>query len=92
MCVCDTADDFYAEADGYLKEFGLTETPEGTPLHASDMMDLIDGYKGKGYAVSTSEELGMFTTEVMTVTSEKVEMYKSVMYKLSILIIVSLCQ
>ena len=59
VCVCDDADYFYSEADGYLKGFGLTETPDGTPLKSSDMMDLIDGFKGEGYAMSTDEELSM---------------------------------
>ena len=57
VCVCDEAKYFYSEVNGYLKEFGLTDN--GTPIDSSKIMDLIDGYKGEGYALSTDEELSM---------------------------------
>lgn len=30
----------------------------GIDVQAEDIIDIIDGYKGKGYAVSTQNELG----------------------------------
>ena len=59
MCVCDNAEYFYSEANGYMQQLGLTEAADGTPLKSSDLMDIIDGYKGLGYALSTDEELSM---------------------------------
>ena len=58
ICVCDDAAFFYDHIDVQMKEYGLTQDSEGKPLGARDITDLIDGYKGRGYGLSTDEELG----------------------------------
>lgn len=58
VCVCDSADYFYQHVDDQLKLFGLTTNREGNPLHARDIVDVIEGYKGRGYGLNTEEELG----------------------------------
>lgn len=50
--MCDNADYFYKFIDDHLREFGFSEL-----VKAREIVDLIDGYKGKGYALSTDEEL-----------------------------------
>ena len=50
--MCDNADYFYKFIDDHLREFGFSEL-----VKAREIVDLIDGYKGKGYALSTNEEL-----------------------------------
>ncbi|EDO45249.1 predicted protein [Nematostella vectensis] len=49
--VCDDAAFFYKCVNEELVSVGLTD------VHAEDILDIIEGYKGKGYAVSTTEEL-----------------------------------
>ena len=51
MCVCDTSSYFYDHIDEDLKQAGLN-------VVARDIIDVIDGYKGEGYGISTNEELG----------------------------------
>ena len=67
MCVCDTAEYFYDHVDQQLVEFGLTthhssnsdrSDGEGKSLCARDIVDVIEGYKGRGYGLNTEEELG----------------------------------
>ena len=58
VCVCDDAAYFYNHIDVQLREYGLTQDSEGKPLRAKDITDIIDGYKGRGYGISTDEELG----------------------------------
>ena len=48
--VCDDANYFYRVVNQILKELGSN-------LPAEDILDIIDGYKGLGYAKSTREEL-----------------------------------
>lgn len=50
--MCDNADYFYKFIDDHLREYGFSEL-----VKAREVVDLIDGYKGKGYALSTEEEL-----------------------------------
>ena len=57
MCVCDNADYFHGHIDECLKEMGLTTNSVGQPLQSGDMVDIIEGYKGRGYGLSTEEEL-----------------------------------
>ena len=59
MCVCDNADYFYEHIDKQLEEFGLKDPP-GNALHSRDLVDIIEGYKGRGYGLSTDEELGIY--------------------------------
>ena len=58
VCVCDTADMFYQHMESQLEAFGLTVDTLGRPIKARDLVDIVDGYKGLGYAKSTDEELG----------------------------------
>ena len=59
MCVCDTAEYFYDHVDHHLEELGVASTNDrGQPIRARDLVDIFDGYKGKGYGLSTEEELG----------------------------------
>ena len=55
MCVCDDANYFYNHAQ---KQYGLLNDSEEKPLQARDLVDVIEGYKGLGYARSIDEELG----------------------------------
>ena len=58
VCVCDQAEYFYEHIDDQLKQYNLLDS-EGKQLRAVDIVDIIDGYKGTGYSLSTKEELGM---------------------------------
>ena len=58
VCVCDTADMFYQHMESQLEAFGLTVDTQGRPIKARDLVDIVDDYKGLGYAKSTDEELG----------------------------------
>jgi D-cysteine desulfhydrase family pyridoxal phosphate-dependent enzyme len=49
--VCDSANYFYDHLDAQMKELNLNQ------YKASDLVNIIDGYKGKGYGISTNEEL-----------------------------------
>ncbi|KAL9964244.1 hypothetical protein ACROYT_G027857 [Oculina patagonica] len=48
--VCDNAAYFYNKINEDLRTGGLD-------VKAEDIIDIIEGYKGKGYAISTNEEL-----------------------------------
>jgi len=50
--VCLDADHFYARVDAILRDLGA-------PCAARDILDVIDGHVGLGYARSTPEELAM---------------------------------
>ena len=49
--VCDNAAYFYEKINEDLRMGGLD-------VQAEDIIDIIEGYKGKGYAISSQEELG----------------------------------
>ena len=51
MNVCDDAAYFYQKINEDLQKGGLD-------VQAGELIDIIDGYKGKGYGKSTEEELG----------------------------------
>ena len=53
MNVCDDAAYFYQKINEDLQIGGLN-------VPAEEIIDIIDGYKGKGYGKSTEEELGWF--------------------------------
>ncbi len=56
ICVCDTAEYFYATCNEYLEELGLMKTSNGGKMiKATDIVDLIDDYKETS---SLQEELG----------------------------------
>ena len=61
VCVCDTAEYFYQFIDRELEQYGLhgvTSNQDGQPVSARDLISIVDGYKGKGYAKNTEQELG----------------------------------
>ena len=49
--VCDNAAYLYQKINEDLRMGGLD-------VQAEDIIDIIEGYKGKGYAISSQEELG----------------------------------
>lgn len=53
VCVCDESSYFYDHIDEDLQSAGLN-------VAARDIINVIDGYKGKGYGLSTDEELGNY--------------------------------
>ena len=61
VCVCDNADYFHGHIDETLKEIGLSQSQdtEGrSEVKSKDIINIIEGYKGQGYGLSTDEELG----------------------------------
>ena len=50
----DGADYFHGHCNEMLQEVGLST------VHSQDILHVIDGHKGAGYALSTQEELGKF--------------------------------
>ncbi|HAA53152.1 MAG TPA: D-cysteine desulfhydrase family protein [Myxococcales bacterium] len=52
--VCDDADYFYAHVDQVLTTLGVSS-------QARDILDMVDGYKGLGYAISQDKELQLLT-------------------------------
>ena len=60
VCVCDDATHFHEAIDAILAKLGLSEDSEGRPaVRSRDIVDIIEGYEGRGYALSTDEELGI---------------------------------
>ena len=55
--VSDNAAYFYNKINEDLKTGGLD-------VQAEDIIDIIDGYKGRGYALSTQEELGGYKVKI----------------------------
>ena len=53
--MCDNADYFYKFIDDHIQLFGLNG------VTTRSIINLIDGYKGRGYALSTEEELSKFS-------------------------------
>lgn len=49
--VCDTAQYFYQHLDDQLKEIGLDK------YRSHDLVNIVDGFKGLGYGLSTNKEL-----------------------------------
>ena len=58
VCVCDNAAYFLGHIDEQLKALGLDVTADGKVVRASDIADVIEGYKGRGYGLNTDSELG----------------------------------
>eukprot|EP00123_Amoebidium_parasiticum_P020877 comp5806_c0_seq1/m.1660 comp5806_c0_seq1/g.1660 ORF comp5806_c0_seq1/g.1660 comp5806_c0_seq1/m.1660 type:complete len:386 (-) comp5806_c0_seq1:110-1267(-) len=75
VSVCDNAAYFHGHVNETLQELGITN------LKSEEILDVIDGYKGKGYGVSTDDELtllrdigrqtGIFLDPVYTVKGAK---------------------
>ena len=53
VAVCDNAQYFYDHVDQTLEAIGM-----GDKVKSTDILDVIDGYKGKGYSLTTDEDLG----------------------------------
>ena len=58
VCTSDSAEFFHRYIDDQLELLGLTENSEGNPLCSRDLVDIIEGYIGKGYGLTTPEEQG----------------------------------
>ena len=58
--MCDDAAHFHKAIDAILSKLKLPEDIEGgkNTWKSRDIVDIIDGYKGRGYTLSTDEELG----------------------------------
>ena len=54
MAVCDNTQYFYDHVDQTLEAIGM-----GDKVKATDILDVVDGYKGKGYSLTTDEDLGI---------------------------------
>ena len=62
--VCDNADYFHGHIDETLVELGLSKSKDtqGRPtVKSRDIIDIVEGYKGRGYGLSTDEELGKYS-------------------------------
>ena len=57
VVVSDAAPYFRNHINGNLSELQLMKE-DGNLLQSDDIIDIIDGYKGRGYGVSTQQELG----------------------------------
>ena len=60
--MCDDAAHFHDAIDGILVKLGLSKAvgEEGRKgVLSRDIVDIIEGYKGQGYGLSTDEELGL---------------------------------
>lgn len=55
VSVCDNAAYFHGHINEMLKALGLEEQ-----VSSEEIINIIDGYKGRGYALNTSEELFLF--------------------------------
>ena len=53
IVVSDEAKSFYLQINKTLSDLNITDTK------AEDIIDIIDGYKGRGYGLSQDKELGM---------------------------------
>ena len=56
IVVSDNAEYFHHHINATLDTMGLTE------VRSAHIIDIIEGHKGRGYGVSTSEELGEYDT------------------------------
>ena len=66
VCVCDNADYFHGHIDETLEELGLSQpqnTQGGPAVKSRDIINIIEGYKGRGYGLSTDKELGEFCNQ-----------------------------
>lgn len=53
--MCDNAQYFYDHVDQTLETIGM-----GNKVKSTEILDVVDGYKGKGYGLTTEEDLGNF--------------------------------
>ena len=61
--MCDDASHFHEAIDTILDKLGLSVSEgsgEDRPaVRSRDIVDIIEGHKGRGYGLSTDEELGI---------------------------------
>ena len=57
VCICYDSNYFYGHVDQQLESLGLTCSSTCQALKARGIIDIIDGYKGRGYSNPTDEEL-----------------------------------
>lgn len=57
MAVCDDAAFFHGEINKLLKSVGLQRDTQPV-VRSEDLIDIVEGVKGRGYGLSTDEELG----------------------------------
>ncbi|XP_064638587.1 uncharacterized protein LOC135494484 [Lineus longissimus] len=55
VAICDSAAYFHNHVNETLQEVGLND------IRSEDILDIIEGYKGLGYGISTPEELDFIT-------------------------------
>ena len=55
IAVCDDANYFHEHCNDLLPKIGVSG------VKSEDILDIIEGHKGKGYGISTQEELGKNT-------------------------------
>ncbi len=72
MCICDDANYFHGHIDETLHAMGLATNLDNKPLRSRNIVDIIEGYKGQGYGLSTQEELDQLL-EIFTVTGVSVD-------------------
>ena len=65
VSVSDSSEYFYNHIDNTLQQMGLLKD-NGSPLRATDILEVVDGYKGRGYGLSTAEELSLLTEVAST--------------------------
>lgn len=53
VIVCDDAKYFHDHVNETLNELGLTD------VRSEEILDIIEGYKGRGYGLSMQDELGL---------------------------------
>ena len=52
--MCDNANYFYDHVGETLEAVGM-----GDKVKSTDILDVVDGYKGQGYGLTTDEDLSM---------------------------------
>ena len=72
MCICDDANYFHEHIDETLHAMGFESNSDGKPLRSRNIVDIIEGYKGLGYGLTTQEELDQLL-EVFTATGVSVD-------------------
>ena len=73
MCIYEDADYYHRRIDKILHAaMGPETNSEGKALRSRNIVDIIEGYKGQGYGLSTQEELDQLL-EVFTATGVPVD-------------------
>ena len=87
VCVCDDAAHFHKDIDSILDKLGLSKGSEGKPgVRSKDIVDIIEEYEGRGYGLSTDEELGMMMHVDFSVIMSR---YQSCFFNLAQLVEIS---